>query len=990
MKRLFYQIKNFNFCRKIDNDLRLLNKIEKAARKNHEEIRRASYLNYLKIKEKGLLTKEYIEQEYKNLEDIIFNRIQISTHRRNQILKNLTDENFKNLKIDPKIIEELKKYKNSTDNSPFKVKSNFNCNIDSNGINFKISDFLNENFSKANTEQNSSTISNYLTKESNNIIKKKDEGSKKKFNRKVSLPEKKIYTVLRIDQNKNLIEKNFSEEINQIDQKNYKFLNFEEKDKAFFEYFNKKLNKEFSETQRQVEKLKYKNIKGEKDRKFEELNKNTNELGMLAKSSPQIKMKISRKSKFISKLLYQRNTVLISDSHIKEVNEIEENFEGSLINNPNSKVYEKEEILKNKTNMNQNENLNNNIDDILIKFKEKDKKENIQQFITEETLIEKYLKEMAEEEKENKSDEKITDNLNNKKANQPQKIINYNFENNNYNTESEVSEGKLHESSDKENLKNNVSNEKNKNISCKKVLFKNDDSKNYTLDSINLNEYEDYNNDIEEEKPLINPKKILINSHGLSNKNYKQEYDYSKEKFTNKVFTNPEKNSKINNNALKEKMPNENKNIILSDKANTEPDEIPNLQLEKITQINLREVNLNENYLIKPTAKTLPYLKKEIIYNHDQLQIITSLKTVEFKIKNIPKLIDILSIIRRKKKFKTYDLPEISNAINYISNYISAENNSIPASYIVNFLYTLSDMQRFDEERPSLSNDLIVYEILDKLVPKLNTLDNRSISNLLFSLQKYQIKNSKVFNFTDFLDKIEELVVKKFSTENFSNICLSQTVVAYSKCQAGSEEFYRIFADLINNKRNILDPREISIILYSYSNNINCNEKLLILLENDVIEKINKFNSIELCNIARAYDRKKILNEKLKRLIINAFIEKHENIKMLDLSYLYKILANSEEKTFLKYSHSLINSLSHDIDAISLVNFMSRADLIQIIDKNLLSLLKKITIKLIDKKQIKGYELKKIYEYVKEIPYDGKYNTFLENIVRQLEKLKYY
>ena len=240
------------------------------------------------------------------------------------------------------------------------------------------------------------------------------------------------------------------------------------------------------------------------------------------------------------------------------------------------------------------------------------------------------------------------------------------------------------------------------------------------------------------------------------------------------------------------------------------------------------------------------------------------------------------------------------------------------------------------------------------------------------------------------MDKLEEVVVKKFTSESFTNICLTQVIVSYSKCQAGSEEFYRIFTDIIYNKKNILNNKDISIILYSYSNNLNCNEKLLTLFEDDVIIRINKLNSIELCNIARAYERKNILSEKLRKKIIEGFIEKHENIKILDLSYLYKILAKEDEIKFLKYSHSLINNLSHDIDAVSLLNLMFRADLINKIDNNLLNMLKKLTIKFIDKKSIKGFELRKIYELTKDLPFEGKYNTFIESIVRHLEKIKYY
>ena len=51
--------------------------------------------------------------------------------------------------------------------------------------------------------------------------------------------------------------------------------------------------------------------------------------------------------------------------------------------------------------------------------------------------------------------------------------------------------------------------------------------------------------------------------------------------------------------------------------------------------------------------------------------LITALNKIEYKEKNIPKIIDFLSVIRRKKKIKTYDLPEISKAVNFINYHIS-------------------------------------------------------------------------------------------------------------------------------------------------------------------------------------------------------------------------------------------------------------------------------------------------------------------------------
>lgn len=1064
MKRLFYQIKYSSFCRKIDSEIKILEKIEKNAIKQADETRRISYRNYLKQKEKGLLTKEYIEQEYKNLEDIIFERIQISNIRRTEILKNLKDEHFKSLKINPLIIEDLRRYRDSSDSSPFKAKSNVidNSNITEDGRNTKISDFLNENFSSkksslennlnkqydlnSNHQRNSSNGNIHNENKIDNKLKKKEII---KLDRSKLIGDKRIYNVLRVDENEQIIEEKFSKN----DKSNIKGFDAEGRDKAFIEFFGNKLNKEFAEAQSKVEQIKKKNIKKDIENKIKSQNANIAEGGMLTNPNKLVKLNMSRKTKSKASFSDDLKEIENFDNKADPEDNTEdnksniENLEESSLNknyNSNLKKDENEideskqqEFNEDKLNIKDNINTNN-----------RDKKKVNYETISEESLIEKYLREFGYDEDniqtKNNNNLHSTDQLKhqiikeNKKSNDTQ--------HSKTDKKEEILEEELKLPTDKKEFIEKESIIQNTTIRCKESANKidnehrrfklfeiNENSKDNSLESIHLNEYEEdfqssfsskkeylatgleeeesdfYLSDSNKNSNTTNSKIILKSK---SNLVYDPQVDYSnknksnnenKSQNENKITTN-KKEEKLNNlKALgeinkinKTDIPkNQNQLAKGSQKAKNEIAEVEQEEPDfasnsRITQINLREINLQENYLVKPTAKTLPYLKKETIYNHDQLQIITSLKTIEFKIKNVPKLIDMLSIIRRKKKFKTFDLPEISNAINFISNYISAENNTIPASYIVNFLYTLSDMQKFDEQNPSLSNELLVYEILDKLVPKLNTLDNRALANMLFALQKYQIRSPKLFNFADFLDKIEELIVKKFTSQAYSPICITQAVTAYSKCQAGSEEFYRIFADLIYAKKKDLAPKEISIILYSYSNNINCNEKLLVSLQDDVLSQISQFNSIELCNITRAYDKKKILDDKLKRKIIDAFVEKHENVKMLDLSYLYKILADENEKKFLKYSHSLINSLAHDVDGISLSNFISKAELISKIDKNLLSLLKKITIKLIDKKEIKGFELKKIYESVKDLPFDGKYNTFVENIVKQLEKTKYY
>ncbi len=106
MKRLLFQIKSCTFSRKDDIIVQTLIRLEKKALKDAEGIRKIGYQKYLEKKQKGLLTQEEIELQYKNLEDVIFDRVQINKQWRTKILKNLTEENFQNWKIDQQIKED--------------------------------------------------------------------------------------------------------------------------------------------------------------------------------------------------------------------------------------------------------------------------------------------------------------------------------------------------------------------------------------------------------------------------------------------------------------------------------------------------------------------------------------------------------------------------------------------------------------------------------------------------------------------------------------------------------------------------------------------------------------------------------------------------------------------------------------------------------------------------------------------------------------------
>jgi hypothetical protein len=396
------------------------------------------------------------------------------------------------------------------------------------------------------------------------------------------------------------------------------------------------------------------------------------------------------------------------------------------------------------------------------------------------------------------------------------------------------------------------------------------------------------------------------------------------------------------------------------------------------------------------SAEQLPSMKTEVVYKHDTVQILESLKTLSFKPENRQRFIDMLGVIRKKKDLKIYDFPEITNILSYLQNDLA----TIPTSYKVSLLYSLSKLQLFNTTKPSLENKNFVYELLNHISGEIKKLDIRGTANFVYALHTFQMRNAHVYNFNDFLTKIEVDIIDKF-VRNKSAIdtqSLSNVVLAYCKTQNGSEEFYRILQELIYEKCESLTYQDLAVIIYSYANNPNCNEKILILLEDRVKRGCHKFKTKELCSIMRGYDLKGILTPKLRNLITENFVQKHELTNALDLAYFYTTLnddrfklENTElYKRFITYIHSCIDGLMFTFTGTEIAILSKKANVIQGSNVELFGKFQKQVLKLIRQNEFKGFDLKQVYLNTRYLPFEGKYNLFNEAVEKHLEKLKYY
>ena len=388
--------------------------------------------------------------------------------------------------------------------------------------------------------------------------------------------------------------------------------------------------------------------------------------------------------------------------------------------------------------------------------------------------------------------------------------------------------------------------------------------------------------------------------------------------------------------------------------------------------------------------KLIPMMKQAQIYSYDTIQLMEAIKFIDLKKQNINKIINMLSIFRRKKELKIFDFPEILSLINYLKDNLKI----IQPSYLVNFFYSLSMIQNFDKDKPTLDNKSLIFEILNILTNNFPKLDIRSSSNLLFALQTLQLNNPLEYNFNDLFFNLEKpLIVKlkeNLSKNKITSIDLSNIVLSYCKTQNGSEEFYLILQDILMDCKNIITPQDMSIILYSYSNNDTCSDKLLDIFEDKLSVFKNEFKMKELCNILRAYHKRDKLNENIKKLMIELFIQKHEYTNSTDISYFYKILINEKEIKFNKYINNCIHNLAFTFSGTDLNILLSRAEYMQKHNPELYQRITSQVMKLMKRKSIQGYDLREIYIHIKDIPYEGKYNIIVEEIHKYLEKIKYY
>jgi hypothetical protein len=140
----------------------------------------------------------------------------------------------------------------------------------------------------------------------------------------------------------------------------------------------------------------------------------------------------------------------------------------------------------------------------------------------------------------------------------------------------------------------------------------------------------------------------------------------------------------------------------------------------------------------------------------------------------------------------------------------------------------------------------------------LNDLDFRSLSNICHSFYRVSHGKPVMLNFDDLFSEMELPIIQKLD-QILHNPSLTDpkgvasVVMAYSKTQNGSVQFYQAMEKHVLACKDKLSSYEIANIVYSYSKSSSADKELLVNLEGKVAEVLNKANTQELTNILAGY-----------------------------------------------------------------------------------------------------------------------------------------
>lgn len=229
-------------------------------------------------------------------------------------------------------------------------------------------------------------------------------------------------------------------------------------------------------------------------------------------------------------------------------------------------------------------------------------------------------------------------------------------------------------------------------------------------------------------------------------------------------------------------------------------------------------------------------------------------------------------------------------------------------SYVTSLVHAISRM-RIDDEQVWASLGAYLAERAD-------VFSERDLSTQVYSLMNVSRLKPIILNFDDIFRRYELLIIKRFDQEGATPQSISNTLLAYSKTQNGSQQFFRAMESFVLQKARQFSSQELANIIYTYYRADNAlTDPLLIDLRPIVMQTIESYKPVELCQVLRAYTEAGLLDEKMIEVFAIQFNARHEEMNPEDCATFYECFTKAGFAGPGKFYKYLQKSISRTIRA---------------------------------------------------------------------------
>ena len=229
------------------------------------------------------------------------------------------------------------------------------------------------------------------------------------------------------------------------------------------------------------------------------------------------------------------------------------------------------------------------------------------------------------------------------------------------------------------------------------------------------------------------------------------------------------------------------------------------------------------------------------------------------------------------------------------------------SSYVTSFVNAVARMGIEDQE---------VWSSLGAfLIERCETFSERDLSTHVYALYHAGKKSPLILNFDDIFKKYELQLVKRFEAEvNYSTQSVANSILAYSKTQNGSVQFFRILEGVIIREANRFSPQELSNIVYSYHKSENAQtDPLLLDLRQAVMDQLHTYKPVELCQVLTAYTEEGMLDESMIEAFDLMYKVRYEDMKPEDSATFFYCFTKAGFKGSGRFYRYLQKSVSKTI-----------------------------------------------------------------------------